>query len=353
MSRVSLKNTADTDEIFDVFGPRIQFLTALSENDDDYCLIQGTVPAGVIVPLHSHGERETFYVVAGEIQGLCEDRWITFGVGDVFDVPGGLKHAWRNVSGASVSLLFAMPMRLGRFFRDIARPVAMASQDAPKPADFQRLLVTATAPEAAREPAGVRQAAGETTYAEVAHEAIFRRWDRLREWVATEREFLAWRSGLEAARRGWQATATANRPPRDDALLMGAALTQAESWLLKRAEDLPASDHDFIAKSIEREKKAREQIRRIQALVCVLIGGVIVSLVAWMNETRIRDAYRLYWIEPRFAAAKMRPLAADAERALKPDPEKSFWECVHDVVLVRLSFCATCGVTFIRRSAAM
>ena len=38
------------------------------------------------------------------------------------------------------------------------------------------------------------------TYAEVAHEAIFRRWDKLREWVSAEREFLAWRSGLEAAR---------------------------------------------------------------------------------------------------------------------------------------------------------
>ena len=56
-----------------------------------------------------------------------------------------------------------------------------------------RLLVTAT-PE------------GGETYAEVAHEAIFRRWDKLREWIAAEREFLIWRSGLEAARRAWQAT---------------------------------------------------------------------------------------------------------------------------------------------------
>ena len=60
-------------------------------------------------------------------------------------------------------------------------------------ADYpNRLLVTATTE------------AGET-YAEVAHEAIFRRWDKLREWIAAEREFLAWRSGLEAARRAWQA----------------------------------------------------------------------------------------------------------------------------------------------------
>ncbi len=51
-----------------------------------------------------------------------------------------------------------------------------------------RLLVT-VAPES-----------GET-YAEVAHEAIFRRWDKLREWMAAERDFLIWKSGLEGARR--------------------------------------------------------------------------------------------------------------------------------------------------------
>jgi TIR domain len=48
-----------------------------------------------------------------------------------------------------------------------------------------RLLVTAT-PE------------GSETCAEVAHEAIFRRWGKLRDWIAAEREFLAWRTGLEA-----------------------------------------------------------------------------------------------------------------------------------------------------------
>src|SRR5262249_45824896 len=44
-----------------------------------------------------------------------------------------------------------------------------------------RLLVTAT-PERG------------DTYAEVAHEAIFRRWDKLRNWIAAEREFLASRT---------------------------------------------------------------------------------------------------------------------------------------------------------------
>src|SRR5262249_12962995 len=47
---------------------------------------------------------------------------------------------------------------------------------------------------------------GADTYAEVAHEAIFRRWGRLRDWITGEREFLIWRSGLENARRAWGMT---------------------------------------------------------------------------------------------------------------------------------------------------
>ena len=96
-----------------------------------------------------------------------------------------------------------------------------------------RLLVTATTE------------AGET-YAEVAHEAIFRRWGKLREWVAAEREFLGWRSGLEAARRAWEKT-----PDKEkiDALLMGFALQQAQSWLAERKDGIPKADRDFIALS--------------------------------------------------------------------------------------------------------
>ena len=143
MSLPNLKATlskADSNEIFDVFGPLVQFLTGVSDSNADYCLMRGTVPAGVVVPLHSHAERETFYVLEGEVQALWEDHWITLGAGDIFDVPGDLKHGWRNVSSASMSLLFVVPMRLGRFFRDIGRPVTVNSQSAPGPADFQRLL---------------------------------------------------------------------------------------------------------------------------------------------------------------------------------------------------------------------
>jgi hypothetical protein len=81
------------------------------------------------------------------------------------------------------------------------------------------------------------------TYAEVTHEAIFRHWRKLKEWIAEEREFLAWRSGLQAARHAWEKT-----PDRykDDALLTGFALTQARGWLAKRSADLSEADRAFI-----------------------------------------------------------------------------------------------------------
>jgi quercetin dioxygenase-like cupin family protein len=139
-SLITTSEKADTGEILDVLGPRIKFLTALSDNDQEYCLIRGTVPAGLVVPIHSHPERETFYVLEGEVEGFWEDRWSTLGVGDVCDLPGGLKHGWRNPSSVPASMLVVVPMRLAWFFRDIGRPVATVAPGPPKSADLQRMI---------------------------------------------------------------------------------------------------------------------------------------------------------------------------------------------------------------------
>jgi hypothetical protein len=117
------------------------------------------------------------------------------------------------------------------------------------------------------------------THAEVAHEAIFRRWDKLREWIAAEREFLAWHSGLEAARRAWQQT-----PPgsKRDAVLMGVALAQATNWLARRAEDIPSTDRDFILASCKIAQRRRLWLRvLVIAVILASAAAVCASLVAW------------------------------------------------------------------------
>jgi hypothetical protein len=147
-----------------------------------------------------------------------------------------------------------------------------------------RLLVTVTSE------------SGET-YAELAHEAIFRRWRSLRVWIDSERDYLIWRSELEALRRRWQAAAD---PSKKDALLMGLALDQAKYFGLTRVEDLPADDRDFITQSIEAEQErqaAQQQALWVQQralrveraktwvglLVGLFIGMTIAGLAAWLR----------------------------------------------------------------------
>jgi formylglycine-generating enzyme required for sulfatase activity len=165
------------------------------------------------------------------------------------------------------------------------------------------------------------------TYSEVAHEAIFRRWETLREWIAAERDFLAWKTGLEAARRAWQGTSDSSK---DDALLMGVALAQAQSWLGKRREDLPVVDRNFIDQSTKRESKVRARARRAQALIYVLLVGIILGLIGLINRAYIEEQVNWYWTMRPYMVAQVRPyvLSPDAERALKPG--QAFRECAKD-----------------------
>jgi uncharacterized RmlC-like cupin family protein len=100
--------------------------------------MNGTVPSGAVVPIHSHTERETFYVLRGQLDALKEDRWLTYGPGSVFDVPGGVKHAWRNVSSESALMLVVTTMPLARFLQRVGRPVASIPPGAPSAEALQQ-----------------------------------------------------------------------------------------------------------------------------------------------------------------------------------------------------------------------
>ncbi|MGB6172949.1 MAG: SUMF1/EgtB/PvdO family nonheme iron enzyme, partial [Xanthobacteraceae bacterium] len=162
------------------------------------------------------------------------------------------------------------------------------------------------------------------TYAEVAHEAIFRRWEKLREWIAAEREFLAWRSGLEAAHRAWQ---DAPDRSKDDALLMGFALAQAQSWLAKRSDDIPEADGKFIVLA---RKAAQRRRLRAQALVGALAFGIVAALVGWFNQSYLQERWRWFTVTRPYMMAQIRPyvLTATEERALGPTSQ--FKECAKD-----------------------
>lgn len=80
--------------VIDIFvGPLLRYVMPLTEAQGEYCLINTEIPPGVTVPIHSHADRETFYILSGELNAMAEPPWQTFRPGDVFDVAGDVRHA--------------------------------------------------------------------------------------------------------------------------------------------------------------------------------------------------------------------------------------------------------------------
>jgi quercetin dioxygenase-like cupin family protein len=99
-------------------GATIEFLTAVE--DGAPCVMRGTIPAGGVVPLHSHEDPETFIVQAGEAESYTDGDWIRVGPGDVHAIPGHVKHAWRNRSGDPSVMYLLSTATMARFFREVA-----------------------------------------------------------------------------------------------------------------------------------------------------------------------------------------------------------------------------------------
>jgi quercetin dioxygenase-like cupin family protein len=128
--------------ILDVLGPTVEFLTSPSEQGAVYCVIRGTIPPGVSVPLHSHSDAESFFVVSGAAEILTQrgDRleWLKVKAGDFVHIPGGAKHAHRNTSNEPVVELITTTPRLGQFFQEIGRPITSGTPTTPPTRDELR-----------------------------------------------------------------------------------------------------------------------------------------------------------------------------------------------------------------------
>jgi uncharacterized RmlC-like cupin family protein len=100
------------------------------------------VPPNVVVPLHSHPERETFLILSGALDVFDGSAWRTCRAGEVIDIPGGAKHAFRNTSAAPVSVVIVTNVSMGRFFRSVGRRAADVPPG-PPPAEAVGAFMTA------------------------------------------------------------------------------------------------------------------------------------------------------------------------------------------------------------------
>ena len=138
---MNLERNPTTGLVLEFFGPTLEFLTSPDDERNDFCVLRGTIPPGVSVPLHSHPDTEDFLVISGSVEGLRQDpegyKWLKAKAGDYIHVPAGVRHAWRNVSTEPLVNLIITTKRLGRFFQEAGRPLAAASQP-PTPEELAR-----------------------------------------------------------------------------------------------------------------------------------------------------------------------------------------------------------------------
>ena len=156
---------------------------------------------------------------------------------------------------------------------------------------------------------GVDEDSGGRTL-EVAHEAIFRAWDKLRRWLHEDRAFLLWLQHVSPDAEAWQ------KNPEDAGLLLrGGPLAEAERWIAQRADEAGDTVRRYVAASGRVARRTRLIWRTLQASIA--IGLVAVSWLAlelWEQRGKtLRQLVNNYWsigIAARDAEAEKNPLKA-------------------------------------------
>ena len=121
-------------------GNRMELLSPPTE--DAYC-VMGTIPAGGGVPLHSHPEPESFYVLSGEVEALVQTtgglEWKRLAPGDFLHILAGVRHAWRNPSIEPLSALITCTAKLGRALQEMGQAASTIGPKFLSPDAIQRI----------------------------------------------------------------------------------------------------------------------------------------------------------------------------------------------------------------------
>ena len=128
---------------------------------------------------------------------------------------------------------------------------------------------------------------GDDRIVEVAHEALLRKWPRLRNWLDEAREFLTGKQQLEVDLRDWE---RATKPDKPEALLAGLKLHRAQGWLLARPQQLSEKERAYIRASIDQNERRRRIVTwgSIGAAAVLAFVAVFAGL-QWRSAVDQRD----------------------------------------------------------------
>ncbi|MBV9672328.1 MAG: hypothetical protein JO076_05825, partial [Verrucomicrobia bacterium] len=151
----------------------------------------------------------------------------------------------------------------------------------------KRLLIADTDPQ------------GEVTVS-IAHEALLREWQRLKEWLKENREFLRLRDRLDASLKLW----ISRGKQKDDFLGPGLPLAEGEKLLANYQASLSAKEITYIQASILERKRRKQLQERIRygAMMAIAVLAIVAGF-QWLQAERQRDiAMRAFKSEAQVTA---------------------------------------------------
>jgi WD40 repeat protein len=220
------------------------------------------------------------YARLGRVSGAIAHR-----AEDVFE------HSLNEAERQTAQRLLIRMVRPGEGVEDTRRRAAIPAADVVADATIQklakeRLLVTE------------RDGGSGQVTVEVAHEALIRRWQRLRDWINADREFLRTRERIAAQAQLWEE----EKRSAERLLAPGRPLAEGEDLLATRRIDLEPLLIDYVEVSAAAARKAEEarqaEQRRHQrtawevapamiVLTIVAIGG---GVLAWWQREEATQA---------------------------------------------------------------
>jgi WD40 repeat protein/serine/threonine protein kinase len=172
----------------------------------------------------------------------------------------------------------------------------------------KRLLVADTDPQ------------GEITVC-VAHEALLREWQRVKEWLIENREFLRMRDRLDSSLKLW----LSRGKQKDDLLGPGLPLAEGEKLVKDFESSLSRDQTDYIHASIA-ERKRRKQVQesiRYAAMAAISVLAIIAGF-QWLRAERQRQSATQAFKSEAQVAAKLHEQLRQASWASFSQAERQF-----------------------------
>ena len=155
---------------------------------------------------------------------------------------------------------------------------------------------------------------GEVTVS-VAHEALLREWQRVREWLTQNREFLRMRGRLESSLELW----LSRGQQKDDLLGPGLPLAEGEKLAKDFGSSLNREQSDYIrASTAERNRRKHAQARIRFGMMAAISALAIVAGFQWLQAEHHRQRAENNAAMAQAEAARTKgALASEAEAAAK------------------------------------